>query len=65
MTKPGSFWTRLKGKFVGPVAEAAGDRRAEARAHLEVSTGTEPDEAAVDGAHDAVRKQHHDTTPES
>jgi hypothetical protein len=65
MTDPGGFWTRLKGKFVRPVADAAGDRRAEARAHLEASTGTEPAEAAVDHAHDAVERQHHETLPDS
>jgi uncharacterized protein YjbJ (UPF0337 family) len=62
MTHP-SLWTRLKGKFARPVAEATGDRRAEAKAHLEASTGREPAEAAVDDAQDAVRKRHHDTLP--
>jgi len=55
-----SYWTRLKGKFVRPIAEAAGDRHAEAKAHLEASTGTEPEPAAVDEAQDDVRKRHHD-----
>jgi hypothetical protein len=64
MSNPGSFWTRLKGRFVRPVADAAGDRRAEAKAWLEAATGHEPEEAAVDEAHDAVREQHHDTLPE-
>ena len=59
------LWTRLKGKLMRPVADAAGDRHAEAKAHLEASTGTEPDAASIDAVQDHVRERHHDTLPES
>ena len=59
-----SLFTRLKGKLVRPVADAAGDRRAEAKAHLEAATGDKPDNAAVDDEKVVVRERHHDTLPE-
>ena len=61
MTKRGGLWTRIKGKFVRPVADASGDREAEAKAVLEALTGREPDETALHDVTEQVRERHHDT----
>ncbi len=55
--------TRLKGRIVEPVSDAAGDRRSEAKTHLEAETGEVPDENAVKGAECNVRRRHGDISP--
>jgi hypothetical protein len=65
MSNQGSLWTRIKGKVIRPVAEAAGDRDAEAKARFEVSRGREPTDAEVAARREEVRARHHDTIPES
>lgn len=63
MTKSASMWTRLKGKVIRPVADAAGDRQAEAKADVQAHTGREPDDAAVETTEQKVRERHGDVQP--
>jgi len=52
--------TRLKGRVVEPLSDAAGDRRSEAKAHLEAESGKVPDEGDVERAEKKVRRRHGD-----
>ena len=63
MTSSRRLWTRIKGTFMRPVSNAAGDRRREAKAALESVTGREPEDGEVDAAQRVVREQHHDIRP--
>ena len=60
MPKSGSLLTRLKGKFMRPVADAAGDRRSEAKARVEAATGTKPGDATLEVVEQHVRERHGD-----
>jgi len=60
MAKPGSFWSRLKGKVTRPVAEAAGDRHSEAKAEVRARTGHEPADATIEVAELVVGERHGD-----
>ena len=51
---------RLKGKVMKPIADAAGDRRSEAKAKLEAETGAAPEKAEIDVVEHETRKQHGD-----
>jgi len=53
-------WTRLKGAFMRPISDAAGDRRAEASAALEAHTGREPRDEQLDAAEHEIRRRHGD-----
>jgi len=63
MREHGGFWARLKGKLMRPVADAAGDRRAEAKAEFEAHTAQKPDDASLDAVEQAVRERHGDIEP--
>jgi hypothetical protein len=54
------FWTRLKGKATRPIADAAGDRRSEAKNELEAQTGEKPTAAVLDVEEQAERRKHGD-----
>ena len=54
------FWTRIKGKATRPIANAAGDRRSEAKNAVEVQTGEKPEERVVDEIEQAERRKHGD-----
>lgn len=54
---------KLKGKIMKPIADAAGDRRSEAKAKLEAETGTAPEEADIDVVEHETREQHGDISP--
>jgi hypothetical protein len=54
------FWTKLKGKATRPIADAAGDRRSEARNAVEAETGEKPPEPVIDVVEQAARRQHGD-----
>ena len=58
-----SLWTRIKGKIMRPVADAAGDREAEAKAEHEAQTGREPDRQTLHVVKEHIRERHHDTQP--
>jgi hypothetical protein len=60
MRKAPSWWTRLKGKLERPLADAAGDRRAEAKAEFRAATGHDPDDKTVDVEEQSVRARHGD-----
>jgi hypothetical protein len=55
--------TRLKGRVVEPVSDAAGDRRSEAKARLEAKSGDVPDEHDVKRVERKVRRRHGDVSP--
>jgi hypothetical protein len=61
MSTTGSVWTRLKGKLIRPIADAAGDRHSEAKAHLEASTGQTPEDETIKNVEQVVRQRHGDT----
>jgi hypothetical protein len=61
--KEDSIWTRLKGKLTRPLADAAGDRRAQAKAEIEAATGKVPDDDTIDAVQQVVRKRQGDTDP--
>jgi len=63
MAKPGSFWSRLKGKVTRPVAEAAGDRHSEAKAEVRARTGHEPTDATTEVVERVARERHGDIEP--
>ncbi len=63
MPKSGSLLTRLKGKITRPIADAAGDRRSEAKARVEAATGTKPDDATLKVVEHRVRERHGDVQP--
>jgi hypothetical protein len=52
--------TRLKGRIVEPVSDAAGDRRSEAKAHIEAASGDVPDDKDVERVERRVRRRHGD-----
>jgi hypothetical protein len=54
------FWTRFKGKATRPIADAAGDRRSEAKNAVEAQTGEKPSEPVVDVVEQAARRKHGD-----
>jgi hypothetical protein len=54
------FWTRLKGKATRPIADAAGDRRSEAKNELEAQTGEKPPRPVLDLEEQAERRKHGD-----
>jgi hypothetical protein len=54
------FWTRLKGKATRPIADAAGDRRSEAKNELEAQTGEKPTRPLVDLEEQMERRKHGD-----
>jgi hypothetical protein len=62
-----SLWTSVKRRFMRPVADAdaTGDRRAEAKAHLEASTGVDPKETSTTSEQQAVGEQRRDARPEN
>jgi hypothetical protein len=60
MRNVGTWWTRLKGRLERPLADAAGDRRAEAKAEARMVTGHEPDDITVDVEEQEVRTRHGD-----
>ena len=60
MGKLSELWTRAKGKATKPIADAAGDRRAEAKAELEAETGHKPDEATLEAFEHEMRRKHGD-----
>jgi hypothetical protein len=54
------FWTRLKGKATRPIADAAGDRRSEAKNELEAQTGEKPTPPLLDLEEQVERRKHGD-----
>ena len=54
------FWTRLKGKATRPIADAAGDRRSEAKNELEAQTGEKPTQPLLDLEEQVERRKHGD-----
>ncbi len=63
MANRGRLWTRVKGSVMRPVANAAGDREAEAKAEHEARTGREPDGTTLHVVREQVRERHRDTQP--
>jgi hypothetical protein len=63
MSERGGFWARVKGKVVRPVAEAAGDRRSEAKAEFQAHTAHTPSDSTLDVVEHAVREHHGDVEP--
>jgi hypothetical protein len=53
-------FTRIKGKATQPVANAAGDRRSEAKAEVEAQTGHKPSEPELHAAEHETRREHGD-----
>ena len=60
MGKFSELWIRTKGKATKPVADAAGDRRSEAKAKLEAETGHKPDESTLEAFEHEIRRKHGD-----
>jgi hypothetical protein len=60
MGKLSEIWTRMKGKATRPIADAAGDRRSEAKAELEAHTGRKPEEDELHAVEDETRRRHGD-----
>ncbi|MDP9334132.1 MAG: hypothetical protein M3Q30_12610 [Actinomycetota bacterium] len=60
MGRLSEVWTRMKGKATRPIADAAGDRRSEAKAELEAHTGHKPDQHELDAVEDETRRRHGD-----
>ena len=60
VTTPSEAFTRVKGKVTKPIADAAGDRRSEAKAAVEAKTGHEPTETVLEAAEHETRRQHGD-----
>jgi hypothetical protein len=60
MSKLGKTLTRLKGKAMRPLADAAGDRRSEAKATLEAQTGEKPNEPQLNEYEYETRLHHGD-----
>jgi hypothetical protein len=52
--------TRIKGKVTKPIANAAGDRRSEAKASVEAKTGQKPEDEKLDDVEQVVREKHGD-----
>lgn len=52
--------TKIKGKITKPIANAAGDRRSEAKNALEAKTGQKPEGPTVDAVEHLARKKHGD-----
>jgi hypothetical protein len=52
--------TRLKGKATRPIADAAGDRRSEAKAEFEARTGEKPPEPELHAVEEETRRRHGD-----
>ena len=50
----------MKGKATRPIANAAGDRRSEAKAVIETRTGHQPDEHELETVEDEIRRRHGD-----
>ncbi|MDQ1457118.1 MAG: hypothetical protein QOH28_2738 [Actinomycetota bacterium] len=50
----------MKGKATRPIADAAGDRRSEAKAVIETHTGHKPDEPELETVEDEIRRRHGD-----
>ena len=54
------FWTRLKGRATRPIADAAGDRRSEAKNALEADSGHRPAEYELKATEHETRRKHGD-----
>lgn len=52
--------TKIKGKITKPIADAAGDRRSEAKNAVEAKTGHKPEETTVDAVEKLTREKHGD-----
>ena len=54
------FLTRLKGRVTKPIADAAGDRKSEAKNEVEARTGRKPDESVIESVEHEQRRKHGD-----
>jgi hypothetical protein len=52
--------TKIKGKITRPIANAAGDRRSEAKNAVEAKTGQKPEEPTLDAVEQLAREKHGD-----
>ncbi len=60
MSKLNETITRIKGKVTKPIAQAAGDRKSEAKNAVEAATGHKPEDDTLDAVEHATRAKHHD-----
>ena len=58
--KTSEAFTRVTGKVTKPIADAAGDRRSEAKAAFEANTGHKPTETVLEAAEHETRRRHGD-----